>query len=116
MQRMAAHVMGVERGSIMLFSDFKDGGVMLIGQGPCEVRRVVESCERFLSPLVAHVWLSMWVVDLETTSASSSRPTSSTRKASSSSSALGADTRITRVRADWIAIGGASSDDDREVI
>ena len=38
MRYLAGHMLGIEQGSIQLFSDFRDGGPMWTGEGPREVR------------------------------------------------------------------------------
>ncbi|MFN6951671.1 MAG: H-type lectin domain-containing protein, partial [Albidovulum sp.] len=66
MQRIASHLIGVDRGSVMLFSDYQDGGAMWTGEGPRELRRVVEFAEPFRSSPVVQVSISMWDMDRHT--------------------------------------------------
>ncbi|MEZ5887030.1 MAG: H-type lectin domain-containing protein [Paracoccaceae bacterium] len=115
MQRLASHLLGVEQGSIVLFSDFKDGGAMWTGEGPRELRRLVEFTEPFMSTPVVQVSLSMWDMDQKTN-----------QRADISAEMVNAegfvivfrtwgDTRVARVRADWFAIGEVRADDDWEI-
>ena len=115
MQKISAHFMGVEQGSIVLFSDFKDGGTMWTGQGPRELRRVVEFREPFRRPPVVHLSLSMWDIDRQT----NQRVDISADMVNAEGFVIvfrtWADTRVARVRADWLAIGEASDDDDWDI-
>lgn len=115
MQKVAAHLMGVERGSIVLFSDFKDGGAMWTGQGPRELRRIVEFSEPFRRQPVVHVSLSMWDIDRET----NQRVDISADMVNAEGFIIvfrtWADTRVARVRADWIAMGEAHDDEDWQI-
>ena len=63
MRRFRGHIVGVDRGSVMMFSDFEDGGAMWTGQGPRELRRVVEFDTAYQDTPVVHVAMSMWDFD-----------------------------------------------------
>lgn len=103
--------MGVERGSILLFSDFKDGGAMWTGNGPRELRRAVVFSQRYAGPPVVQVGLSMWDMD----SSTNQRADISAEDVSEAGFTLvfrtWGDTRVARVRADWLAIGALPDDD-----
>ena len=107
--------MGVDRGSIILFSDYEDGGVMWTGHGPREMRQAVPFAEPFTAAPVVQVSLSMWDMDQKTN-----------QRADISADKIGAegfeivfktwgDTRVARVRADWLAIGELRDEDDWDV-
>ncbi|MCB1400441.1 MAG: hypothetical protein KDJ82_11555, partial [Rhodobacteraceae bacterium] len=63
MQRFTSHSVGVDHGSLVLFSDFQDGGAMWTGEGPRLLRRKVAFSGSFLAPPVVQVSLSMWDLD-----------------------------------------------------
>lgn len=112
MQRLSSHMLGVDQGSIVLFSDFQDGGAMWTGQGPRELRRAVEFSEKFKSVPVVQVSLSMWDMDQK----SNQRADISAEMVNDEGFVIvfrtWGDTRVARVRADWIAIGEVRSEDD----
>jgi hypothetical protein len=53
MKRMSSHTIGMDQGTLELFSDFQDGGEMWTGSGPRKVSRAVEFSEAFTAqPMV----------------------------------------------------------------
>ncbi len=115
MRRFASHLLGVEQGSIVLFADFKDGGSMWTGDGPRELRRLVEFSAPFRGDPVVSLSLSMWDMDQKT----NQRADISAEMVNPEGFILvfrtWGDTRIARVRADWLAIGEARADDDWDI-
>lgn len=115
MQRLAGHRIGVGRGSIVLFSDFQDGGAMWTGEGPRELRRVVAFPEPFRSVPVVQVYISMWDMDSKT----NQRADISAEMVNPEGFVIvfrtWGDTRVARIRADWLAIGEVAGEDDWEV-
>lgn len=112
MRKFNSHLLGVFQGSVVLFSDFQDGGAMWTGSGPRELRRLVEFKEVFVTDPVVQVSLSMWDMDHKHNqradiSAEMVRP-----EGFSIVFRTWGDTRVARVRADWLAIGEIKSDDD----
>lgn len=112
MQRLKTNTIGIQQGSVLLFSDFADNGVMWTGEGPRQLRHDVQFDEPFKSTPLVQVGMSMWDMDQKTN-----------QRADISSediSALGftivfrtwGDTRIARIRADWFALGEAADHDD----
>ncbi|MEG3660585.1 H-type lectin domain-containing protein [Celeribacter halophilus] len=112
MDRIDTHQLGITQGSLVLFSDFQDGGVMWTGTGPRELRRVVEFDESFLKPPVVQVSLSMLDIDQST----NHRVDISAETVSESGFVIvfktWGDTRIARARADWTAFGSVRHEDD----
>ncbi len=115
MRRFSGHLLGVDQGSIVLFSDFKDGGAMWTGEGPRELRRLIEFKEPFLTDPVVQVTLSMWDMDQKT----NQRADISAEMINSEGFIIvfrtWGDTRVARVRTDWLAIGEVRGDDDWDV-
>lgn len=115
MRRFRSHRVGVDRGSIILFSDYEDGGVMWTGHGPRVMRRTVRFSEPFTGTPVVNVSLSMWDMDQKT----NQRADIAAEKIGSEGFEIvfktWGDTRVARVRADWMAIGDASDDDDWDI-
>lgn len=112
MRRLSSHLTGIERGSIVLFSDYQDGGAMWTGNGPRELRRIVEFSEPFRSEPVVHVSMSMWDMDQKT----NQRADISAEMVNPEGFVIvfrtWGDTRVARIRADWLAIGEISAEDD----
>jgi H-type lectin domain len=115
MRRLTSHLTGIDRGSLVLFSDYQDGGAMWTGQGPRELRKVVTFSEPFTAEPVVQVSLSMWDMDQKT----NQRADISAEMVNPEGFVIvfrtWGDTRVARVRADWIAIGEVKSDEDWEV-
>lgn len=115
MKRLRNHLIGVDQGSRILFSDFEDGGKMWTGHGARLHREKILFSEGFRQPPVVHVTLSMFDMDQKTN-----------QRADLSSEEVDADgfvvvfrtwgdTRVARVRASWMAIGEVRHDDDWEL-
>lgn len=115
MKRFSAQTMGIQQGSRVLFSDFADDGVMWTGQGARESRHIVTFAEAFVDEPVVTVSMSMWDMDQKT----NSRADLSTEAITATGFHLvfktWGDTRVARVRADWMAIGRVKDADDWEL-
>ncbi len=112
MRRLASHLTGVDRGSLVLFSDYQDGGIMWTGQGPRELRRAVKFSHPFLSEPVVQVCLSMWDMDQKTNQRADLTCEEVTAEGFVIVFRTWGDTRVARVRADWFAIGEAKGEED----
>lgn len=112
MQKFSHTAVGVAKGSEPLFSAFEDDGPMWSGHGPRVVRHRVMFPEAFLSPPMVHVSVSMW--DIE--SRANQRADISAEDISSTDFKIvfrtWGDTRVARIRADWLAIGAVRHEDD----
>jgi len=115
MRRFSGHIIGVDRGSIVIFSDFEDGGAMWTGEGPRELRRVVEFETPYSTAPAVHVSLTMWDFDHR----HHTRADIAAEMVNPEGFVLvfrtWGDTRVARVRADWMSIGELPSDDDWQV-
>ncbi|SER72525.1 H-type lectin domain-containing protein [Tranquillimonas rosea] len=111
MRRLESRTLGIDQGSLLLFSDFKDGGEMWTGAGARELQRDIAFSEPFVAPPNVQVSLSMWDID----SAANIRADISSAAVSERGFTIvfrtWGDTRIARVRADWLALGPLSDDD-----
>lgn len=115
MQRIDTHQLGIEQDSLLLFSDFQDGGAMWTGTGPRELRHVIDFDEPFSAAPMITVGLSMLDID----QASNHRVDISAEMVSEEGFVIvfrtWGDTRVARVRADWMAIGAVRHTDDWDV-
>lgn len=112
MRRLSSHLMGVDQGSIVLFSDFLDGGAMWTGDGPRELRRLVEFSESFLEVPLVHVSMSMWDMDQKTNQRADIAAEMVNPEGFVIVFRTWGDTRVARIRADWFAIGSVRDEDD----
>jgi hypothetical protein len=108
-------LIGIEQGSRILFSDFAHDGAMWTGSGPRQVRQQETFSETFAEPPAVTVGISMWDMDHEANSRVDISAENVTVKGFEIVFRTWADTRIARIRADWMAIGKARDDDDWDV-
>ena len=115
MKRFSPGSIGVAQGSCVMFSDFADGGEMWAGEGDRESRHSVRFSQAFRLPPAVHVSITMWDTDHQTNARAD--------LTAESISAAGFDlvfktwgnTRVARIRTDWMAIGQLSDEDDWEI-
>lgn len=88
---------------------------MWTGSGPREVRHVQAFSEPFQSPPVVTVGISMWDIDRKTNSRVDISADNITATGFEIVFRTWADTRIARIRADWMAIGQVRDDDDWDI-
>lgn len=112
MRHFAGHILGVDQGTIVLFSDFEDRGPMWAGEGPREIRRRIDFDDVFRAPPVVQVSLAMWDMDHRT----NARIDLTVEKVEETGFMLvfrtWGDSRIARVRATWLALGEVWAEDD----
>ena len=115
MRKLQNSKIGVSQGERVLFSDFVDGGPMWTGTGARAHRTHIAFDERFISPPAVHVGLSMWDID----NGQNQRVDISAEEISEEGFTLvfktWGDSRIARVRANWLAIGSLPHEDDWEL-
>ncbi|MBS8226733.1 H-type lectin domain-containing protein [Vannielia litorea] len=115
MKRLRNHLVGVDEGSVVLFSDFEDGGEMWTGTGPRQSRRAISFSETFRSPPTVMVTLAMWDMDQKTNQRADISATGITEAGFEIVFRTWGDTRVARVRASWMAIGELRHEDDWEI-
>lgn len=115
MQKFSSQRVGIAQGSLVLFSDYQDGGLMWTGEGPRELRRVVEFDEPYRETPAVMVSLSMWDIDQKHNGRMDISADMVTPEGFVIVFRTWGDTRVARVRADWMAIGGCANEDDWEV-
>lgn len=115
MNRFRAADIGIEQGTRVLFSDFEDDGPMWAGTGPREKRQEIQFSEPFRSPPTVQVSLSMWDLDQLTNPRADISAQDVTETGFQLVFQTWGDTRVARVRADWVAIGELPDDDRWDV-
>ena len=112
MKRISSGTFGVQQGSHVLFSDFADGGAMWTGSGARESRQVVRFKDGFVGTPAVHVSISMWDIDNK----HNARADIVAEQISETEFHLvfrtWGDTRVARIRADWLAVGAVRDEDD----
>ena len=116
MKRISSSSVGVEQGSRVLFSDFADGGVMWTGQGDRESRHLIKFKEVFSAPPSVMVSISMWDTDHKHNARAEITAETITAKGFHLVFRTWGDTRVARVRADWMAIGAVKTEDDWDLL
>lgn len=115
MRKLHSHNIGIDQGSLVLFSDFEEGGEMWTGKGDRRHETPVLFSEPFREPPSVLVSLSMWDMDQK----HNHRADISARDITEAGFAIvfqtWGDTRVARVRADWLAMGSLDDDLDWDV-
>ncbi|WP_299747283.1 H-type lectin domain-containing protein [uncultured Tateyamaria sp.] len=112
MKRLRNHLIGIDQGDTVLFSDFEDGGEMWTGRGQRERRRRVSFSEPFRTEPSVHVSISMWDVDTASALRADAMAETITKDGFDLVFRTWGDTRIARVRLAWMAMGELRQVDD----
>jgi len=115
MKRVSSGSIGILKGSRVLFSDFADGGVMWTGQGDRESRHIIGFKDVFRDPPTVMVSVGMWDMDHKHNSRADVQAENVTATGFQLVFRTWGDTRVARVRADWVAIGAVTDEDDWDV-
>lgn len=115
MRKFPTGSLGILQGSRVLFSDYADGGVMWTGSGSRESRHIVTFKEKFRDTPVVQVSISMWDTDHETNARADLTAEHITVEGFHLVFRTWSDTRVARIRADWLAIGPVKDDDDWDI-
>lgn len=104
--------MGIDQGRLQLFSDFKHDGDMWSGRGEREHREAVAFSEPFVSAPVVKVMLAMWDADHSTNQRMDISAENIGETGFEIVFRTWGDSRVARVRAEWIALGEVAHEDD----
>lgn len=113
--RISHHAVGIASGSLLMFSAFDEGGPMWTGEGPRAERRPVRFDQPFLAPPRVMVGLSMWDIAGGSNQRADITAENVTREGFDLVFRVWGDTRVARVRAEWLAIGPTEHEGDWEV-
>lgn len=111
MKRISAGSVGIQQGSRVLFSDFADGGAMWTGQGPRESRHIVSFKGVYAEVPAVMVSMSMWDTDGKTNARADISAENITEAGFHLVFRTWGDTRVARVRADWLAMGAVRDEE-----
>jgi hypothetical protein len=115
MKRFRTNLIAVDQGSSVMFSDFANNGPMWAGDGPREAVTEVTFAEPYLAPPMVHVAISMWDTGGDTNQRADLRAERITTTGCALVFRTWGDSRIARIRADWMAIGEVADDDAWDV-
>lgn len=115
MRKIRSHLLGVDQGDVLLFSDFENDGPMWKGQGLRIVRNAVTFSEPFLETPMVRVWLTMWDVSNKSTARIDISSGDITCDGFTIVFHTWGDTRVARARAGWLALGPLRDDEVWEV-
>lgn len=115
MKRLRNHLIGIDQGDVILFSDYQDDGEMWTGDGQRHLRTHVAFAETFRKPPAIHLGMSMWDVSND----ANSRADISAEDIDTEGFAIAfntwGDSKIARIRVNWIAIGELRQADEWEL-
>lgn len=112
MQRFSHSAVGVSQGASLLFSAFEDEGPMWSGEGPRVIRQTVAFPQPFQSPPLVHVAIGMWDIAGSTNQRADISADKITSEGFEIVFRTWGDTRVARIRAEWLAIGAVRHEDD----
>lgn len=112
MKHFNASSLGIQQGSRMLFSDFVNDGPMWAGQGDRQSRSTIAFPEPFAGVPVVHAAIGLWDMDHKHNIRADLVVTGITAAGFDVVFSTWGDTRIARVRVDWMAIGAVETEDN----
>jgi len=112
MKKLSSRLLGIENGSVMLFSDYQHDGAMWTGEGAREFRKNVVFDEPFVNTPIVQVGISMWDFDRGTNQRADLVAELINPEGFELVFRTWGDTRIARIRADWIAFGEVKDEED----
>jgi hypothetical protein len=112
MKRIETSAVGILQGSRLLFSDFIDGGPMWTGQGDRENRFSIRFSEPFFAVPSVMVHIGLCDMDHQHNMRIDLTADDITSAGFVIVFRTWGDTRVARIRADWMAIGATTSADN----
>lgn len=111
MRKFAGHLIGVDQGDAVLFSDFEHDGEMWSGDGPRLNRKAIVFSEAFQNAPSVTVSLSMWDMSNSANMRADVQAENVTTKGFDIVFRTWGDTQVARVRVAWQAIGAVGDDE-----
>ena len=109
MKRLESSAVGILQGSRLLFSDFIDGGPMWTGQGDRESRFAIRFSEPFVAAPSVMVHIGLCDMDRDHNMRVDLSADNITADGFEIVFRTWGETRVARIRADWMAIGPTTS-------
>ncbi|MEM1237650.1 MAG: H-type lectin domain-containing protein [Pseudomonadota bacterium] len=115
MKRLRNHLIGIDQGEEVLFSDFENGGQMWSGTGQRASTTSVRFSEPFKTLPSIHITMSMWDIDHGSNPRMDIKAEAITPDGFNIVFRTWGDSRVARVRAGWMAIGELGHGDEWEL-
>ena len=112
MKRIYASTIGIDQGSVMLFSDFDTNGEMWAGSGEREKRTPVQFKDTFKSIPNVMVSLEMFDFDSRKNQRAETVVENVTQNGFDIVFRTWGDTKVARAKASWMAVGGVEAEDN----
>lgn len=112
MIRFASHEIGIAHGAVTMVSDFDTQGPMWTDTGDRSHRQRVEFGDRFVAPPVVHLSIGMWDLDSDRNQRGDLEVENVTLTGFDILFRTWGDTRIARMRVQWMAIGAVPDEQD----
>lgn len=112
MWKIRTHRLGIDQGNRVLFSDYEHDGEMWTGEGEREHRDYVAFSEPFLTAPSVKIGMSMWDIDSTANGRMDITSENVTAEGFDIVFRTWGDSKVARVRADWIALGEVAHEDD----
>lgn len=115
MKKLYSSVIGIDQGTVSLFSDFEDGGEMWAGSGERQRRIAVAFSETFRSPPAVTVALELLDMHNGANHRHVIKAETITNEGFEVVFTTWGDTRIARARASWTATGEVNGEEDWDI-
>ncbi|MEP5153509.1 H-type lectin domain-containing protein [Planktotalea sp.] len=116
MKRIRSHLIGIDQGEHIMFSDYENDGKMWSGSGTRQRKRTIIFSEPFDEPPSVQVSMSLMDLDKETNVRSDVMAQNISTTGFDLVFRTWGDTRIARVRLSWIAIGGLQDEESWSLV
>ena len=112
MKKIRSHVIGIDQGEHIMFSDYENNGRMWAGEGTRQRKKTIVFSEPFRAPPVVQVTMTLWDVDKDTNVRADVQAKNVSATGFDLIFRTWGDTRVARVRLGWTAMGEVPNDDD----
>ncbi|TRW97770.1 hypothetical protein FNJ84_09815 [Paracoccus sp. M683] len=112
MKKISGMAVGICKGATLVFSAFESNGEMWTGEGPRLASYTVRFDEPFLAEPVVHVSMNMWDMGASQNARADISAEEVTAEGFRIVFRTWGDTKVARVRAEWLAIGPVRHNDD----
>ena len=112
MKTLKNHLIGIDNGDVVMFSDFESGGKMWTGDGARKVTKAIKFSQSYKDVPMVNCWLSMWDVSNDTFGRMDVQAENITPEGFKIVFRTWGDTKVARVRVAWQSMGEMPHDDD----
>lgn len=111
MRKFESHLLGIDQGDVVLFSDFEHDGEMWSGDGPRKIVMPVVFSESYADAPSVTVSISMWDMSNEAYARADVQTEDVTKTGFNIVFRTWGDTKVARVRVAWQSIGAMKAED-----